>query len=43
MRERMLRTGQDDRQTNMIAFAMAAPELLEQAVDAAEIPDSGPR
>ncbi len=43
MRERMLRTGHDDRQANMIAFAMAALELLEEAVDAAEIPDSGPR
>ncbi len=43
MRERMLRTGHDDRQANMIAFAMAALELLEEAVDAAEAPDSGPR
>jgi hypothetical protein len=29
----MLRTGQTDRQANMIAFAMAALELLEQALD----------
>ena len=43
MRERMLRTGHDDRQANMIAFAMAALELLEQAVDAAAVPDTSPR
>jgi nicotinamide-nucleotide amidase len=34
--ERLLRTGQNDRQLNMLAFAMAALELLEQAVDRAE-------
>ena len=34
-RERLLRTGQDDRPRNMVAFAMAALELLEQAIDAA--------
>jgi nicotinamide-nucleotide amidase len=34
--ERMLRTGQNDRQANMLAFAMAALELLEQALDGAE-------
>lgn len=33
--ERMLRTGQDDRQGNMLAFATAALELLAQAIDAA--------
>ena len=35
VRERMLRTGQDDRPRNMIVFAMAALELLEQAMEAA--------
>lgn len=40
MRERMLRTGQDDRRGNMIAFAMAALELLEEAIGAA--PGAGP-
>jgi len=33
--ERLLRTGQDDRQDNMLAFALAALELLEQAIDGA--------
>ncbi|MEO9148793.1 MAG: CinA family protein [Burkholderiaceae bacterium] len=33
-REHMLRTDQDDRPRNMIAFAMAALELLEDALDA---------
>ena len=33
-RERLLRTGLDDRQHNMVAFAVAALELLEQAIDA---------
>jgi len=32
-RERLLRTGQVDRAANMLAFAMAALELLEQAMD----------
>ncbi len=40
LRERTLRTGQDDRAGNMIAFATAALELLEQAIDAA--PDVDP-
>ncbi|CAN5201304.1 CinA family protein [soil metagenome] len=40
LRERTLRTGQDDRACNMIAFATAALELLEQAIDAA--PDADP-
>ena len=31
--ERLLRTGQADRRANMIAFAMAALQLLEQALD----------
>lgn len=31
--ERLLRTGQTDRRANMIAFAMAALQLLEQALD----------
>jgi len=34
-RDRMLRTGVDDRAANMMAFAMAALLLLEQAIDAA--------
>lgn len=34
-RERMLRTGSADRAANMLAFAAAALELLEQAIDAA--------
>jgi PncC family amidohydrolase len=33
--ERMLRTGQAERAANMKAFALAALELLEQAIDAA--------
>ena len=33
--DRLLRTGQCDRQHNMRAFAMAALELLEQAIDRA--------
>ena len=36
LRERVLRTGQDDRARNMIAFAMAALELLEEAIDASQ-------
>ena len=39
-RDRLLRTGQDDRPRNMIAFAVAALELLEQAIDAA--PEAAP-
>lgn len=35
LRERLLRTGQDDRPHNMIAFAVAALELLDEAIDAA--------
>ena len=35
LRDRLLRTGLDDRPRNMIAFAMAALALLEQAIDAA--------
>ncbi|MBC7729649.1 MAG: CinA family protein [Microbacteriaceae bacterium] len=35
LRERLLRTGLDDRPRNMVAFAMAALTLLEQAIDAA--------
>ena len=35
LRDRLLRTELDDRPRNMIAFAMAALELLEQAIDAA--------
>ncbi len=35
LRERMLRTGHDGRTHNMLAFAMAALELLEEALDAA--------
>jgi len=33
-RERLLRTGSDDRGANMMAFAIAALELLEAAMDA---------
>ncbi len=33
--ERTLRTGQADRQANMLAFAMAALQLLEQALERA--------
>lgn len=32
-RERLLRTGQSERAANMLAFAAAALELLEQALD----------
>jgi PncC family amidohydrolase len=39
-REQMLRTGQHDRPANMLAFAMAALALLEQAIDAAPAPAS---
>lgn len=35
LRDRLLRTGVDDRAGNMIAFAIAALELLEAAIDAA--------
>ncbi len=34
--ERMLRTGQSERQHNMLAFATAALELLERALDSSE-------
>lgn len=34
-RDRVLRTGQDDRARNMIAFAIAALDLLDEAIDAA--------
>jgi nicotinamide-nucleotide amidase len=34
--DRQLRTGQSERQANMLAFAMAALELLEQALDNGE-------
>lgn len=37
--ERVLRTGDDDRARNMVAFAVAALELLEEAIASA----SGPR
>jgi nicotinamide-nucleotide amidase len=33
--ERMLRTGGDDRLQNMVAFAMAALELLDEAIESA--------
>jgi PncC family amidohydrolase len=38
LRQRMLRTGSSDRPGNMLAFAMAALQLLEDAVDAAPAP-----
>lgn len=34
-RDRLLRTGRSDRPRNMVGFAMAALELLQQALDAA--------
>ncbi|MEO7335445.1 MAG: CinA family protein, partial [Caldimonas sp.] len=37
-RERVLRTGRDDRAPNMIAFAVVALELLDEAIDAAGAP-----
>lgn len=37
-RERVLRTGVDDRAGNMLMFAMAALELLEQAINEAPEP-----
>lgn len=40
-RERTLRTGRDNRPRNMIDFAMAALELLEEAIDAAQASGSG--
>ena len=36
--ERLLRTGSADRAANMLAFAAAALQLLEQALDAAPQP-----
>ncbi len=36
-RERTLRTGSNDRPANMLAFALAALQLLEEAVDAAAV------
>jgi nicotinamide-nucleotide amidase len=41
--DRLLRTGSDDRAHNMIRFAMAALELLEQALDEASRADPGDR
>jgi PncC family amidohydrolase len=41
LRERMLRTGSNDCAGNMLAFAMAALQLLEEAVDAAPLPATG--
>jgi nicotinamide-nucleotide amidase len=35
LRECLLRTGRDNRQQNMVAFALAALELLDEALDAA--------
>ena len=40
-RERVLRTGQDDRAGNMITFAMVALELLDEAIDAAGAAGAG--
>jgi nicotinamide-nucleotide amidase len=34
-RERLLRTGSDDRLQNMVAFAMAALQLLDEAIESA--------
>lgn len=36
LRDRMLRTGQDARAGNMVAFAMAALDLLDEAIDACQ-------
>jgi nicotinamide-nucleotide amidase len=41
VRERMLRTGQDDRMHNMIAFAMSALELLDAAIESTAAADAG--
>lgn len=41
LRERLLRTGHDERQANMLAFAVAALELLEQAMDSAGVGGDG--
>ncbi len=41
LRAQLLRTGLADRQRNMIAFALAALELLEQAIDAGTEPTPG--
>ena len=38
LRARVLRTGQAERHPNMVAFAMAALELLDEALDAAPAP-----
>jgi nicotinamide-nucleotide amidase len=35
LRERLLRTGSDDRLQNMVAFAMAALQLLDETIEAA--------
>jgi nicotinamide-nucleotide amidase len=43
LREHLLRTGQDDRAGNMLSFALAALELLEQAIDAAATPATSAR
>ena len=40
MRERVLRTGEDDRTRNMIAFAMVALQLLEEAINSAQSGDT---
>lgn len=41
-RERLLRTGDDNRARNMVAFAVAALELLEEALMAAPLGDGAP-
>lgn len=41
LRQRLLLTGQDDRPRNMIAFALAALQLLDEALDAAQAAGSG--
>ncbi len=40
--QRSLQTGRDDRAANMLAFALAALELLAQAIDATPEPEQGP-
>jgi nicotinamide-nucleotide amidase len=43
LRERTLRTGHEDRPRNMITFALAALELLEDAIDASQGAGTGNR
>ena len=40
LRTRVLHTGQAERHPNMVAFALAALELLDEALDAAPAPEA---